>query len=199
MAKCIFCDENNPRKRIGLNVKGRKVPVRSIDVLIDICPDCGGMTLANTSFLSFLEGGYPSVSDADLQTIDFDALVDEAELPGRDEDEEKKWVDPSDFDNHPINQFYLQKFVNKPFGKWPKTRRLVHFLMMDPADREEAFGPFRCPSVRILPGGEIVFREGRTRFFLLKYAVSSRIPISIAPEYAANAADAGITLYDTKE
>jgi len=198
MAKCIFCDENNPRKRIGLNVKGRKVPVRSIDVLIDVCPDCGGMTLCNTSFLDFLEGGYPPVTDADLQQIDFDALSDEAELPGRDEGEEKKWIDPSDLDNHAINKFYEDKFVDKPFGKWPKTRRLVHFLMMDTAARQEAFGSLRCPAVRILPNGDFIFREGRTRFFLFKYSGAPRVPISIGEEFIDNAAAAGVTLYDSK-
>lgn len=199
MAKCIFCDEPGPRKKVGLKLQGRKVPVMSVDVLVNICPSCGGMQVSNTSFLDFLEKGYPPVTDSDLQKIDFNALADEAALPGRDEDEEKKWIDPSDIDNHPINQFYQNYFENKPFGKWPKARRLVHFLMIDPEERQDAFGSFKCPSLRILPDGELIFREGRTRFFLFKYAGVSRIPVSISPEYAANAETAGITLYDTKE
>ena len=115
-----------------------------------------------------------------------------------DEDEEKKWIDPTELDGHPVNKFYEDKFVNKPITKWPKTRRLLHFLAMDPQERRDAFGELLCPSVRILPSGEIVFREGRTRFFLFKYSGQPRIPISISPEYQANAAAAGLTIYDTK-
>lgn len=198
MATCIFCNQNVPHKKVGISIRGFKAPRNPIDAIMSVCPNCGGLRLVSNDYLDLLKNGFPPVSDSDVSQIDWDAIFDECELPGRDEDEEKKWVDPSDLDDHPINQFYEDKFLNKPISKWPKTRRLIRFLLMDPDERKDSFGELYCPSMRILPGGEVLFREGRTRFFLFKYSGQPRVPISICPEYAANAADAGITIYDTK-
>ena len=199
MANCIFCNKDVLKNQVGLNIIGRKVPRTEIDILINVCSSCGGIQMVNTDHLDLLENGYPSVTDSTLEQIDLVSILDESVLPGLDQNEEKKWIDPPDLDNHPYNHLYESTFIDKSFDEDPKARRLVHFLLMDSTKRVEAFGLFRCPSVLITENGSIIFREGQTRFFLFKYMGASRIPVAITPEFAANSQNAGITLYDDKE
>ncbi len=198
MANCIFCNDDVEKPTIGVNIRSLHIPRTEIDALMKVCPSCGGLQLVGNSYLELMSDGFPEVTDADLAGIDLDTLFDEMALPGRDTGEEVKWIDPSDLDDHPLNQFYEDKF-QAGISTWAKTKRLVHFLKMDSTERKNAFGDFRCPSMRIVPGGDVVFREGRTRFFLFKYMGASRIPVSIAPEFQSNAEEAGITLHDSKE
>lgn len=197
MATCIFCSQDVEKTTLGVNIRGLHLPRTEIDALMKVCPSCGGLQLVWNDYFQYMNDGFPPITDSDLESIDMDSLFEEAVLPGRDTGEEIKWINPNDLPGDSWSDFYEKKFENG-IGNWAKTVRLVHFLKMDKTERQSTFGPLRCTSLRVGPGGEIIFREGRTRFFLFKYLGATRIPVSISPEFQENASTAGIPLYDSQ-
>jgi len=200
MVKCIVCKKNVTKYNVAINIRGNEYPRNEIETLASICPSCGVLQVlsSDSEYTKLISGGLPDVNQDDIDQLDLDALFNELVLPGRDFGEEIKWIDPADLEGHEVDTYYQEIFGNgvPTLGKY---KRLVHFLKMDPADRLNGYGPLKCTSLRIIPGGTFSFREGRARFLLFRYAGAKRIPVAISPEYAANAGDAGITLYDSKE
>jgi len=200
MSKCLVCKKTVEEYTVAIEIRGSHYPRSEIDSLATICPNCGVIRLASpdNSYTKLLSDGYPEVKEDDLKQIDLDTIFSELTLPGRDHGEELKWVDPEEVKEHRIYKSYQKTFKNG-FPNQGKFKRLVHFLKMDQNERLEGYGPVRATSLRIIKGGDLVFREGRTRFLLFIYLGAKRIPVSIAPEYAENASDAGLTLYDSIE
>jgi len=201
MANCAVCKKNVEKETLSLIVKGRENPANRIPVLATVCPNCGVVMLAkpDASFTKFLSSSFPEATVDDLNSIDLDVIFSEIAVPGKDPDEEIKWIDPADLKNDPYEEYYqeiLRDGIPKNLGKY---KRLIHFMKMDQEERVSAYGPFKASSLRVLPDGTISFREGRSRFMLFRYLGAKRIPVAVSPEYAKAAEEIGITLYDTKE
>lgn len=201
MANCIVCNKDVEKQTLSVIVKGRENPANRIPILATVCPNCGVLMLAkpDASFTEYLTTSFPEVTEEDLNSIDLDSVFSEVTVPGKDPDETIKWIDPNNLVSDPYEGYYqeiLKDGIPKNLGKY---KRLIHFLKMDQDDRIAAYGPLKASSMRVLPNGQISFREGRSRFMLFRYLGAKRIPVAISPEYAKMAEEIGITLYDTKE
>lgn len=201
METCIVCNQDVEKNNITLYVKGKENPSNKIEILANVCPNCGVLMLtgAGASFINLLSTGFPEATEEDLNSIDLDTIFNEMMVPGKDPGEKIKWIDPKDLANDPYEAYYQEIFKDGLPAFLGKYKRLIHFLNMDSEERIEAFGPFRCSSLRILPTGHINFREGRSRFLLFRYLGAKRIPVAISDEYEAEASRFGIPLYDSKE
>lgn len=201
MANCIVCNQDVQKETLSVIVKGKENPANRIPIKATVCPNCGVLMLArpDASFTKLLTSSFPEPTEEDLNSIDLDSIFSEMVVPGKDPDEIIKWIDPKDLSNDPYENYYevfVKGGIPKTLGKY---KRLIHFLKMDQQERIEAYGPFKASSLRVLDGGEISFREGRSRFMLFRYMGAKRIPVAVSPEHIGSAEKAGIPLHDTKE
>lgn len=199
MSNCIVCNQDTVPYTINLNISGLYPPRDEFDAMVSICPDCGIMRVigAGSEHMRMLETGYPEPTQEMVDSIDIDAILDQVALPKLFYGEKKRWIDAVFTD--PTREAAYQKdfgggypFIN------PEYNRLIHFLKLDPVEREQHFGPVIMTAVRFNERGHISFKGGYHRFCLFRFLGATRIPVAITDESIAYGEGAGVKIYTSK-
>lgn len=200
MATCIVCNNDVTKVNIKIGIGGTNPPHQKGDVMANLCPSCGVVTLIHpeSQYFQYLDNGFPATTQDQVDSLDPDQIIDEMELPGLYVGENLKWVNPSDLLVEEFDPWIESEFADglPAYGKY---YRLINFLLIDKAERDAMFGPLRCPTIAITQDGLVIFKEGRRRMVFLRFLGATRIPISITDESLKYLSEAGLTLYDSKE
>lgn len=196
MSNCIVCNNDVTEYTVQIGIGGLTPPHQKGDTLATVCPSCGVIRIIGSD-LDYVKGIHPEPTQEQLDSIDIDAILDEMVLPERYVGETLKWMNVVTEDKS-VELSYNNEFENGYYS-YGKYNRLTNFLLLDANLRKTNFGALRCPTIAILPGGSLFFKEGRKRFHLLRFLGAIRVPVSITTESLANLSDASFDLYDSKE
>jgi len=199
MSNCIVCNQDTVPYLINLNIAGLYPPRDEFDALVSVCPDCGVMRItgAGSEHMRLLEHGYPEPTQASVDSIDIDTVLDQLALPKMFLGEKKRWLDAV-FADKTREAGYKKDFEGGyPFIS-PEYNRIIHFLKLDPVERDEHFGPVTMTAIRFNERGNISFKGGYHRFCLFRFLGATRIPVAITDESIANGEGSGIKIYTSK-
>jgi len=199
MAICDVCKNDTERYNILINVAGLYPPRDEMDALVSVCPTCGFMKLtgADSDHMKMLATGYPEPTQEMIDQIDIDEILLEARLPNIFHGEKMYWIKP-EFKNAQRETAYANDFGGGyPFMN-PEYNRLVHFLLMDKAERDIQYGPLQCSAISVYELGDISFQGGYHRFCLFRFLGAKRIPVAMTDASLANAKSAGVKVYKNK-
>lgn len=185
----IILGEVDPPKRVGIDMRYK--------TNAEVCPFCGLMTVmgADLDYMKMLSNGYPAITKKDLDSIDVKSLLNEMTLPGTHSEEVKIWVEIENFHEGELDDLSHGITFDKD-----NYYRLIHFLNLDVQKRQNSFGTFKCPVIRLdieNRSGSFKIVDGRRRLSLLYYLGAKRIPVSILKKELddINARGLGITYY----
>ena len=199
MTTCIVCNNDVDEYKINVEIGGLTPPNQKADVRATVCPSCGVMRLCGPD-LDYMKGNFPEPTQEQLDSIDIEEIIGEMVLPGWHVGENLRWIDADAIIDEGLEDLYQQEF-SYGYQNYGKYNRLVHFILMDKVDREENFGLLRCPIMIFADGGDIsipMFREGRRRFFLLRFLGAKRIPVSISNRFLQIGKRSNIELHESR-